>query len=780
MRKIMLAVMASLGTLASSAFSLPTVGDSTEPCVWTRNITGVRAAAKATGYPMLVVVINDSNEGEGCDHCKSFLELNRAGIEAMAKDYKFYMVLLNYWSGANGYSSVASTYRIDFGVYPILPSVSVRAPGGAVSKGWGYPLVDGNIVSRIREEIEKFAVKKSTFALSAGTTSVNMGSKWTGTITRTGGAKTAGTVSISLSGRAAGDYKAEPSSFEWDSSDGAKTFRVSGPAAGEDLRSDDIVVKISATGFEDSKISYGKQQLTVSFRDERVAKTLEEFKAANEAFASLAASSAWYVPADGSAALVASSLDANAKSALTWTAPRNGTLELAGKVGGSSTLAAKVGGNTYDLTANKQGIHVSKNETVTLTATAASDLKPGEIGLKVLAFTADNEAPSFSDDVASSVTSYLKFESRVSFAAQSASGEVTYSAKGLPQGLKVTKKGLLRGVPEESGSFNAIIVASNGYGDTTQSVAIVVGAFPAKYKGVYDGIVFDKTKRSIVGGVTWKIASNGKWQAAFERAGEKTKRKGVCEIDAAGQPILDGDGFAVAVMPGLTVWEGAWNGLPVYGKKSEGSVSSTWSGVWNGGMLQAPAGYLAANVSGKGKVTIKGKVAGKSKLGAKGQLLVLDEAFVAAHLPSCAVENGGAVGFARAWKKSSGNVFDGGLMFYANGMLSGVFSFGGRTYNEIFGAKWKAPSLTALGGAILSFGNLAEIPVIAEEKKLAVGENDCSAKLSAKSSTGIFKGSFRNNDKKATYEGALFTLGGKLVGMGGGIVGSTAFAVELE
>ena len=210
MKKIMLAVMATLATLASSAFSLPSVGDSTAPCVWTRNITGVRAAAKTTGYPMLVVVINDSNEGEGCDHCKSFLEHNRAGIEALAKNYKFYMVLLNYWSGANGYSSLASTYRINFGVYPILPSVSVRAPDGTVSKGWGYPLVDGNIVSRIKDEIEKFAVKKSTFALSAGTTSVKMGSAWTGTITRTGGAKTAGTVSISLSGRAAGDYKAEP------------------------------------------------------------------------------------------------------------------------------------------------------------------------------------------------------------------------------------------------------------------------------------------------------------------------------------------------------------------------------------------------------------------------------------------------------------------------------------------------------------------------------------------------------------------------------------------
>ena len=780
MKKIMLAAMAMLATLAASAFSLPTVGDSTEPGVWTRNITGVRAAAKTTGYPMLVVVINDSNEGEGCEHCKAFLEHNRAGIEALAKNYKFYMVLLNYWAGANGYSTFAETYRINFGVYPILPSVSVRTSTGAVSKGWGYPLTEVNIISRIQAEIEKYAVSKSTFALSAGTTSVPMGSAWTGTITRTGGAKTAGTVSVSLSGRAAGDYKVEPSSFGWDSSDGSKAFRVSGPAAGEDLRSDDIVVKISASGFEDSKIEYGKQQLTVSFKDGRVAKTLEEFKTANAAFASLTSSSVWYVPADGSAVLSASSLAANATSTLTWTAPRNGTLDLAGKVDGNSTLTAKVGDDTYPLTANKQGIHVSKDAVVTVTATAASDLEPGKIGLTALAFTADNEAPNFADDVASSVTSYLKFESLVSFAAQSAFGEVRYSSKGLPAGLKVTKKGLLKGTPEESGSFDAIIIASNDYGSTTQNVAIVVGAFPSKYKGTYDGIVFDKAKRSIVGGVTWKIAPTGKWQASFERAGAKTKLKGVCEIDAAGQPIIDGDGFKVVVMPGLSVWEGEWNGLPVYGKKSEGSVSSTWSGVWNSGMSQDPAGYLTANVSGKGKVTIKGKISGKKKLSAKGQLLVLDEAFVAEYLPSCAIENSGAVGFVRAWKKSSGNVFDGGLMLYANGTMSGVFSFGGRTYDEVFGAKWKTSSLTAFDGAVLSLGNLAEVSVVAEEKKLAAGVNDCSAKLSAKSSTGIFKGSFKYNGKKATYEGALFTLDGKLVGMGGGIVGSTAFAVELE
>jgi len=91
------AAMAVVSTVHGAA--LPRVGAGTELNTWTRNFSGVLAAAKTTGHPILLIMVNNSSSGDGCSHCKMFEErtLNSAAFDAIVKDYKFYMVLLNYW-----------------------------------------------------------------------------------------------------------------------------------------------------------------------------------------------------------------------------------------------------------------------------------------------------------------------------------------------------------------------------------------------------------------------------------------------------------------------------------------------------------------------------------------------------------------------------------------------------------------------------------------------------------------------------------------------------------
>ena len=254
---------------------------------------------------------------------------------------------------------------------------------------------------------------------------------------------------------------------------------------------------------------------------------------------------------------VSAALAAGSGSELAWTAPRHGTLSISGKVpSGKATLSLAVDGVKTDLTIDALSVEVSKGSVVKVSVLADADLAAGEAGLKTLVFVAKNEAPVFADDTVSSVTSYLKFDSRVPFVAESAVGEVAYSSKGLPDGMRISKKGNLIGTPEKAGTYQASIIASNDFGSTTQAVEITVGAFPAKYKGTYCGIVFDSTE-SMVASVSWKIAANGKWSATIEKGGKKTKEKDVCEIDAAGCPVLAGETFSASIASAdADVWAG--------------------------------------------------------------------------------------------------------------------------------------------------------------------------------------------------------------------------------
>ena len=136
----LVAVLCGPATVLSSI--LPAVGYGTAPGEWTSNVDGVRAVSSATGYPILIVVVRESDADAGCAHCMNFLSMHRDDIGYLARRYPFYMVLLNAMAGAQGYSTQAGAYCKFFGTSDVLPSVYLMNAEGEVYKGWGYPVTE--------------------------------------------------------------------------------------------------------------------------------------------------------------------------------------------------------------------------------------------------------------------------------------------------------------------------------------------------------------------------------------------------------------------------------------------------------------------------------------------------------------------------------------------------------------------------------------------------------------------------------------------------------------
>lgn len=373
------AAMAVFSTVHGAA--LPRVGAGTELNTWTRNFSGVLAAAKTTGHPILLIMVNNSSSGDGCSHCKMFEErtLNSAAFDAIVKDYKFYMVLLNYWGidqgttqpeyGGVPYSvfwPIFQTYSADGG----FPVVSVIRPDGTRYKSWGdgtNPGTRGTLIHQyIRQAIADLAPKSkvdtkfdlasesgNTVTIQMSATAAPQPGTWKGVITRSGGSGTTGSVTISLSGSNAARYRLSTTSLAWDASDGTKSFTVTGPSSFDgSLLSDTITVKIQASGFDGSEISYGASSQTVTFKDGRVKQSLAEFAAANNGLQGLAsAGGTWFVPAQ------------NDGNVLETVASENSALVFNATVGGILTVGVgRSGSRLIDVSTSDETITLASDE----------------------------------------------------------------------------------------------------------------------------------------------------------------------------------------------------------------------------------------------------------------------------------------------------------------------------------------------------------------------------------------------------------------------------------
>ena len=340
MKRIMTLFLSAAMTVVSYAGILPSVGTGTAPNQWTSNIEGVLKAAKTTGYPIFALIINDSDSGEGCSHCSTFLEstVNTVAFENLKRSNTFYLVLLNYWQGANGYHRDPDPYYYRWytrgsGIYAnseALPVIAVVDPfSGAKKAGWGVPWGDnGNRTAQIKAVLDQYVHRTSLFSIEAESASVQGQGTWQGRVVRSGGSGLAGSATISLSGPHAEYYTVSPSTLSWGAEDDAKAFTVTGPSTQvDDILYDEIVVSIAGS-CSGGDVAYGNQSKTVFFRDARIKKSLEEFAAEHDGLQGLtAASEIWFASTENTLALE-TIMDVE-EDTLTLNATRAGKLTLA-------------------------------------------------------------------------------------------------------------------------------------------------------------------------------------------------------------------------------------------------------------------------------------------------------------------------------------------------------------------------------------------------------------------------------------------------------------------
>ena len=356
---------------------------STELNTWTSNFEGVMTAAAKTGYPVLLIVVNGLANGEGCIHCKSLMKytINTDLFRQTVKDTRFYMVFINCMEGGPGYRADGADFYEIYSNANYLPVCCIfNSEGRKVAymtysqsdRGWMDAAATTSTASYLRARLRALSKSTTTLTFSAASATMTAGGTYTGTVTRSGGAATSGKVTLSLSGDKSAQYTLAPTSLDFGTADGSKTFTVTGPATSTGIVSDSLTVTLAATGYEND-IAYATKTLTLSVKDSKVGKTLAEFKAANASFASLAAKNGtWYAPKGNDSSLTTDSVAAGGKAVLAWTAPSGGELRVSGTASGSGTItvsSSAVKSEPYVLTSDVALIGVAKGDVVTFTCT---------------------------------------------------------------------------------------------------------------------------------------------------------------------------------------------------------------------------------------------------------------------------------------------------------------------------------------------------------------------------------------------------------------------------
>ena len=889
-------------------FSLPKVGTGTALNTWSSNMSGILGAAQQTGYPIFLVMINDSSAGDGCGHCKLFVErtLNTAEFDAIVRDYKFYMVLLNIWgadtsSSQPEYGGVSSSvfmnyfskYNVDGG-YPI---VAVLSPDGKKYAAWGdstVPSTRGTSLHQyIRQAIADFAPSSTEISLSSQSGNVvtvqadpsspaMMPGVWTGVVTRSGGSGTTGMVSIWLSGDAASRYALSESALQWDASDGSRAFTVTGPSPLDgSVVADTVTVSISASGFDGSDISYGTTSQTVTFKDTRVKSTLAEFAAANAGLGGLSSSGGvWFVPSqdDGNLLETFTSVEstlvfnatvggiltveagpqrageiiatdaigeiqlANGRPVRFGVAPGQVIVFKATAVAGVANLpigfaqfsfaplpvtlsapaanaqisydallgdkslvnlawSAGFPGCTFSLACNDavldMGTATSGNavdlgfvslapetRTYVWSVSAAyyeDGLRGTAVGTALSSFTVES-LPSY-EGVPSTVVAYKSIGALIDMSVGSVGGgSVTYSATGLPRGMKIdAATGIITGKPTVAKKHSVTVTASNPYGSTPATFTLSVEKFPKAYSKPKYALFYFNGDDAISASAQMSVAASGKWSAKVLEGGRTTKLNGSVTALGDGSIAIMGASLNLTYDQASGIWSGACaDGRRVYGKARD-KASAMWKGTWNIGFVSSSAanigGWASAKVKGSGDISFTGSVSGTTKVSGGGYSAEFPDWFVVAYLPRWAGH--GSVRFGHTSLKTGVNI---GCALYADGMLGGNVSHGAQGFDLVEGSYWSKAAIAKLNGSVfrtIGGGDVA-IPVVASGSKISAGENGYGAQLSCAAKGGTVSATYKLNGKTFKATGVVYEVGGRAKAAGGGMQGVDTFGFTIE
>lgn len=152
--KTVFGLLMAFAVLPSYADVYPAAGSSTEPNVWTKNYSGVLAASKGTGYPILLLLVKD-----GCSHCHTMMtqSINTPEFAAMDKELKFYKLIVD---GEKEYK-ILMKYKGYFN-YNMYPLAAVLRMDGSVYGSFGNKATDSrNVAPELRTLIENLSAEQT-------------------------------------------------------------------------------------------------------------------------------------------------------------------------------------------------------------------------------------------------------------------------------------------------------------------------------------------------------------------------------------------------------------------------------------------------------------------------------------------------------------------------------------------------------------------------------------------------------------------------------------------
>lgn len=150
-KAIAIAIIAISGLTGFGAYK--NIGTGTDPSAWTSNYDGVLAAAKQTGYPIVLVMVNSVT----CGHCHTLnsLTLSSSQFTALEKEVVFYKVMIDQALVSDThYAYVWRIYNRYFndGLFPLI---AVLRSDGTVYGSYGNRVTDTrNVADDVRSWVE--------------------------------------------------------------------------------------------------------------------------------------------------------------------------------------------------------------------------------------------------------------------------------------------------------------------------------------------------------------------------------------------------------------------------------------------------------------------------------------------------------------------------------------------------------------------------------------------------------------------------------------------------
>jgi hypothetical protein len=380
-----------------------------------------------------------------------------------------------------------------------------------------------------------------------------------------------------------------------------------------------------------------------------------------------------------------------------------------------------------------------------------------------------SERPAFPAAAVEAVF-YLGIPSNFTVAASSPA-PVTYSAKGLPAGLKLDPAtGNVSGAPTRAGTFQVTVTAKSAKGTAAKAVGVTVRPLPAYASGAFQGLLLDGAGM-VRGTLTLTVSSTGVPSLKIEAGGSTQTLKGVWQ-DAftARFKTKAGDIIDLALTAGGGT--GVYGGLSVVAARVlDGGAADAFAGAYTavlgcsgavatGGLDNVPEGYgyLTWTVAKKtGAVKYAGKLADGTSVSGSAKLIA-GTGVGTVLFPLCkALYSKRGEAAARVTLGPNGVVaVDGGRWVYP-GKSAKLPDDGFEAELAGIGAAYvKAGALAPFDGAALSAGGAEPLALLGVSKnKLVPSANTNGVTFSVTAASGVFSGTFKDGKASRAFKGVL-------------------------